>query len=153
MSPNSPPSTGTPDKIATVLGFDYGDKRIGVAVGQTVTKTASPLLILRAHGGAPRWSEVTALLREWSPDALVVGVPTHMDDSEQPLTRKAVAFGRKLRERYRLPVFGADERLTTREARSLDGAAKKRHADDIAARIILQSWLNDPQRHAIPPID
>ena len=147
MLKNSPIDTNTPENITTVLGFDYGTKRIGVAVGQTVTRTATSLIILKANHGTPQWREITHILNEWHPDALVVGIPLHMDSSSQPLTRAATTFGQQLHKRYQLPVYGADERLTTKESQSLiqDAPTKTgpRYVDAIAARIILQSWLNN----------
>ena len=126
----------------TLLCFDYGEKRIGVAVGQTLTGTATALRTLAARAGAPDWSAVDALLAEWRPDALVVGLPLNMDGSEQPLTARARRFARRLAQRHPLPLYFADERLSTREARGREGAAAPREGRDaLAAEVILEGWM------------
>lgn len=129
------------------VGFDFGYKRIGVAVGQEITQTARPLSTLNAKDGVPDWSTVEKLIREWRPIALVVGVPTCIDDSEQYTTPAAKAFARKLRKQFNLPVHLVDERLTTVEARAqlfAEGGYRKiknTPIDSIAACIILEQWL------------
>jgi putative Holliday junction resolvase len=131
----------------TLLAFDFGMRRIGVAVGQRVTGTATPLRTLRARNGRPDWSELAALVREWQPDALVIGLPLNMDGSEQPLTGRARQFGRQLTERYRLPVLEVDERLSTREAwQTRSGTSTfptDGEIDKLAAAIILETWLHE----------
>lgn len=129
-----------------VLGFDYGTKRIGVAVGQTVTRSASPLTTLRAtRGEQPDWERISALIAEWKPCAMVVGLPYNMDDSEAEIAPRAKRFARQLEGRYRLPVHLVDERLTSREAeRSLGpGSERDERIDSLAAAFILETWLND----------
>jgi putative Holliday junction resolvase len=131
----------------TLLAFDFGIRHIGVAVGQRVTGTATPLRTLRARNGRPDWSELAALVREWQPDALVIGLPLNMDGSEQPLTNKARHFGRQLAERYNLPVLEVDERLSTREAWQTRSDASTfptdGEIDKLAAAIILETWLHE----------
>src|SRR5690348_12316688 len=100
-----------------VLGFDFGMKRIGVAVGQAITKSARPLTTLKANQGVPQWEVLNKLIKTWQPDALVVGIPLNMDGTEQPLTQAAAAFSNELKQRYGLPVYGMDERLSTKDAR------------------------------------
>ena len=100
----------------TVLAFDYGDQYIGVAVGQTLTASAQALAVLHSRDGIPDWARIQHLLAEWQPCALVVGLPLTMDGHEQPVTQKAKRFGRQLEGRYNLPVYFADERLSSREA-------------------------------------
>ncbi|MDR3478175.1 MAG: Holliday junction resolvase RuvX [Gammaproteobacteria bacterium] len=130
-----------------LLGFDFGMKRIGVAVGQTVTKTARPLGVVKATLGIPQWDTLKKFIHDWRPDALVVGVPLNMDGTEQPLTQAARQFSNALAERFQLPVFGIDERLTSVEAKdrifSEGGykALKNSQIDSIAAQLILQNWL------------
>jgi putative Holliday junction resolvase len=132
----------------TLLAFDFGLRRIGVAVGQTVTQTATPLHILLAKQGEPNWQEVAILLRTWKPDGLVVGVPVHLDNTEQTITFAARAFAESLR-RFDLPVYEFDERLTTKEARQQlfdQGgyqALQKSPIDSIAAKLILEDWLKN----------
>lgn len=131
----------------TVLGFDFGTKRIGVAVGQTVTQSATPLLILAANNGEPKWEEIEKLIRHWKPAALIVGRPLNMDGTTQPLTDAAEHFANELKSRYGLPVYEVDERLSSVEARSTvfdQGgyrALRKKPVDGVAAQIILQDWL------------
>src|SRR5210317_2145775 len=103
----------SPAIFKTLLGFDYGRKRIGVAVGQQVTQSATALTTVSARDGKPDWPAITRLIEEWKPDALVVGIPYHMDGSEQDMTRAAQRFCRQLEGRYRLPVHPADERLSS----------------------------------------
>jgi len=126
-------------KTLTVLGFDFGMKRIGVAVGQTVTHTATPLLILKAQDGVPQWSEVEKLIHDWQADALIVGLPLNMDDTYQPVTFCAKRFANKLNAKYKLPVHLVDERLSTRAARRI--AENDEPVDAIAAQLILETWL------------
>ena len=137
----------------TFLGFDYGERRIGVAVGQSVTGTASPLSTVNVRGGEPDWDSIDGIVSTWKPDGLVVGEPLHMDGRLQAMTRRARRFRHALRSRFGLPVHAADERLTTVEARAelagrgaFRGAgAGRRHKVDhpVAARIILESWLGE----------
>ena len=127
----------------TLLAFDYGTRRIGIAVGQTLTGTARPLATLKSRNGKPDWEAIGRLIREWQPDRLVVGLPLHMDGSEQPMTELARRFGRQLEGRYNLPVEWADERLTSEEAeRNLPGGGDKAAIDAEAAAVILQGWLD-----------
>lgn len=130
---------------STLLAFDYGDVRIGVAVGQTVTATASPLTSVRVRGRHPDWNTISSLVQTWEPDALVVGLPYNMDGSDQDTTDSARRFGRQLHGRYRLPVHMVDERLTTREAQSRLAEQGDPDGDDdpVAAQIILESWFSE----------
>ncbi|MGD2075451.1 MAG: Holliday junction resolvase RuvX [Gammaproteobacteria bacterium] len=124
----------------TLLGFDYGRKRIGVAFGQQLTRTATPLATVSARDGSPDWSAISRLIREWKPDALVVGIPYHMDGSAQTTTDAALRFSRQLEGRYSLPVFPAEERLSSYIIESrLSG--KHPDMDALAAQVILQDWL------------
>ena len=126
----------------TLLGFDFGRLRTGVAVGQSLTRTATALTTLEAKNNKQDWQAIDALVKEWQPDALVIGVPLHMDGSEQEMTGAARKFGRQLKARYNLPVHEADERLTSVEAEhNLGSATDKQAIDQEAARLILQAWL------------
>ncbi len=129
---------------SVLLGFDYGTRRIGVAVGETVTGRARPLGLVPVHRNRPDWTVVTRLIDEWRPGRLVVGLPLTLDGEEQPASDGARRFGRQLEGRYRLPVELVDERLTTRAAREeLAGAGRWRDpADPVAAQLILEGWLN-----------
>lgn len=130
-----------------LLGFDFGMKRIGVAVGQTITQTARPLATLKANQGVPQWKELNKLIKIWQPDALVVGIPLNMDGTEQPLTRAAQEFSAALKQQYGLSVYGIDERLSTKDARERlfkQGgykALQDGQVDSVAAQLILQNWL------------
>lgn len=131
----------------TLLAFDFGMKRIGVAVGQSLTGTASPLAPLSARDGQPDWGQVEKLLAEWAPARLVVGLPLNMDGSEQPLTAAARRFAGRLHGRFGLPVDSIDERLSTKAVReelfSRGGyrELQKKSVDSRAACLILESWF------------
>jgi len=120
----------------TFLALDYGLKRTGVASGNRITRTATPQATIRAEGDA-RFAQVAARLKEWQPDALVVGVPTHPDGAAHENTARARTFARQLHGRFNIVVYEVDERYTTTEAHSL-GA---RDADAAAAAIILEQFL------------
>jgi len=127
----------------TLLGFDYGRRRIGVAVGQRLTQSATPLTTIRARDGKPDWPSVTRLIEEWKPGALVVGIPYHMDGAEQDMTHAAKKFCRQLEGRYRLPVHQAEERLSSWVVENQLSAREQAGTDidALSAQIILQDWL------------
>ena len=135
--------------LQRVLGFDYGTRQIGVAVGQTLTASASPLRELRARDGIPDWEEIAALLREWRPDALVVGLPLNMDGTPSDMSARAEKFARRLQGRFGLPVHCIDERLSTFEAkqtlrdsgRRQQGSYRDNPVDSLAAVLLLETWL------------
>lgn len=131
------------------LGFDFGGKFIGVAVGSTQLGQAQALTTVRVSANKnPDWVHITRLIEQWRPHALVVGLPLNMDGSEQAMTRAARAFGDRLKERYNLPIHMVDERLTTRAAKDVlyaegvAGTRQKGRLDEVAAQTILQSFLN-----------
>ncbi|HEX5489078.1 MAG TPA: Holliday junction resolvase RuvX [Rhodanobacteraceae bacterium] len=136
--------------MSCVLGFDFGTRRIGVASGNRISQSAQPLAPLAAQAGQPDWSRVDALLANWKPEALVIGLPLTLDGGEQKATRGARAFADALAARSGLPVHLVDERHTSQEAasrfaaRRAAGAARRRDAaniDSLAAAVILESWL------------
>jgi len=133
----------------TLLAFDFGTKSIGVAVGQQLTGTARPLPALKAQDGTPDWLKIEALLKEWQPDHVVVGLPLNMDGTEQPLTASARKFANRLHGRFGIKVELHDERLSTVEARadlfSRGGfrALNKGSVDSLSAVIILESWFEN----------
>ncbi|MES9960673.1 MAG: Holliday junction resolvase RuvX [Sedimenticola sp.] len=133
--------------MGTLLGFDYGPSKIGVAVGQTLTGSASPLETLRSVQEKPDWEGISRLIEEWKPEALVVGLPFNMDDTEAEIAPRARRFARQLEGRYHLPVHMADERLTSLEAKRQLGRKPKKieELDAIAAKLILETWLTDPK--------
>jgi putative Holliday junction resolvase len=122
-----------------IMGFDYGTHRIGVAIGQRITQTASPLAILKARQGQPNWSEIEALIIEWQPEAFVVGLPLHMDDEPSDLSVQAEKFARRLTGRFNLPHTMVDERLSSVEAKNLSAGDA---IDDVAAVLILETYLS-----------
>ena len=128
-----------------VLGFDYGPRKIGIAVGQTLTGTASPLQTLRAVKEKPDWNGIGGLIETWQPDALVVGLPYNMDDTEAELAARAKRFARQLEGRYRRKVYLIDERLTSFEARRWmsDSIKRVEDLDAVAAKLILETWLRE----------
>jgi putative Holliday junction resolvase len=133
--------TRDPAPITTLLAFDYGERRIGVAVGQTISASASPLGIVAARGGRPDWEQLDRLIADWRPDALLVGLPRHLDGAEHELAARVGKFANRLRNRYRLPLQFVDERLSSHEAARRAPAGKP--VDAYAAQVILESWLND----------
>ena len=143
------------------MAFDYGARRIGVAVGQATTGSASPVGVVPVHG-APDWTALARCVREWSPARLLVGLPYNMDGTETSLTATCRAFAAELQRRYGLPVEFVDERLTSaaatdelREARRAGARARRVRREDIdahAARLILETWLRGPHdRTGSPP--
>jgi putative Holliday junction resolvase len=135
---------------AVILAFDYGARRIGVAVGQTTTGTASPAGVIAVHGG-PDWTAIERCGSEWSPARLLVGLPYNMDGTETVLTGTCRAFAGELARRFHLPVEFVDERLTSvaaqsdlRDARRSGARTRRVKREDIdanAARLILETWL------------
>ncbi len=143
-----------PAKVSghTILAFDFGARWIGVAVGDTETRLAHPLGMFEAESGAKRMSEVETLLKRWRPERLLVGLPLAMDGSEHAMSQRARRFARQLEARFRLPVELADERLSSVTARAhlretgRGGREHKNAAHALAAKIILQSYLDEPPR-------
>ncbi len=142
----------------TVLGFDFGTKRIGVAAGQDLTGTAQGIATIANSGSHGPWPAIEQLIKEWRPNALVVGLPHTQDSGETDLARSARAFGAKLTERFGLPVHFIDETLTSRAAETLVSQAiptgkrvmGKRQGlrDQIAAELILCTYFNEQDRKA-----
>jgi putative Holliday junction resolvase len=141
---------------ATVLAFDFGTRRIGVAVGNTLTRRAHPLTTIEGERNDERFAAIAALVAEWQPGMLVVGLPTHADGSAHDMTLRAQRFARQLDGRFGLPVAMVDERWTTEAAQSAQDAAgaagRKGRAvrDQIAAQLILQSWFDEPDNSNAP---
>ena len=134
----------------TYLGFDFGNKKIGVAVGQTTTATASPLQTIRSINQNPDWRIISQLIAEWRPAGLVVGISRQVDGSDNMITPRMLKFCRQLEGRYQLPVYQQDETLSTFEAKqllfdevSVNAAKLWAVQDQLAAQLILQTWLNE----------
>lgn len=146
---NSAPPEGT------VLGFDFGLSRTGVAVGETLTGSARPLRTLACRDGQPNWDEVAQLIAEWQPVALVVGVPRHADGTLPAAGEGAERFARRLHGRFRLPVHTVDERLSSyvaeqalahRGVRGQRLRKQKAALDSMAACVILDTWFTEHGR-------
>jgi putative Holliday junction resolvase len=140
-----PPSTD-----ATLLAFDFGTRRIGVALGTTRLRSARPLTTIETERNDARFAAIDALVAEWKPDGLVVGMPVHADGTAHDMTARARRFARQLAARYRLPVAQVDERYTSELATSALQAQGRGGRDDrtlrdaVAAQIILQAYLDTP---------
>lgn len=131
--------------MSSLLGFDFGSHKIGIAVGQTVTATASPLTTLSYIKQKPDWNGIEKLISEWKPDTIIVGLPFQMDDKEAELAVRAKKFARQLQGRFKIPVEMIDERLTSKEASNRLGKKAAKDAtlvDSMAAKLILETWLN-----------
>ena len=140
--------TAQPTSPIIVLAFDFGTRRTGVAVGNTLTRSAQPLATLEADTDDARLAAIATLVAEWRPQALVVGVPVHADGTPHAMTARAERFAQALEARFALPVARADERHTTQLAQSaLTGARAGRggraQRDALAAQLILQGWLDE----------
>lgn len=144
---------------ATVLGFDVGARRIGVAVGSGFGLGARALAVVDVHDDRIDWPAIERLHREWRPAGLVVGDPMTLDGGDQPIRDRARAFARELRSRFRLPVALIDERNSSQEAAArfaaerADGKRRRRDAellDALAAAVIVERWLAAPH-DAVPP--
>jgi len=142
-----------PDPGAVVLGFDHGGRRIGVAVGQSITGTATALAVVGNGPQGPDWTTIDRIVREWRPSRIVVGLPLTLTGEEQPASLAARTFGQQLEARFRLPVSTQDERYSSRaaeraftEARRRGEARRKDAAllDAQAARLIVESFLARP---------
>ncbi|MET0808386.1 Holliday junction resolvase RuvX [Pseudoxanthomonas gei] len=137
----------------TVLGFDVGAKRIGVAVGSAFGSGARALAVIDVHGNGPDWAAIDKLRAEWRPDGLVVGDPMTLEGGDQPIRLRAHAFARELHARYSLPVVLVDERSSSVEAAQrfaldrAEGRKRRRDAvalDAVAAAVIIERWLAAP---------
>lgn len=120
------------------MAFDFGTKRIGVAVGQKITGTATPVTVVKARDGKPEWQVIDRLVEEWKPAVFVVGLPINMDGTESDMSKAAARFGRRLHGRYGIRIELVDERLSTFEAREFETPEQ---LDAIAAKLILETWL------------
>jgi len=135
-------------QITNVLGFDYGKKRIGLATGQTITHSATPCKTLKQIDGNPDWPAIEAEIKQWKPQALIVGMPYHTDGSENKMTAAARQFAYELEKRFKLPVIEVNEALSSQQAEEAlkqnikINKQNKHEIDRIAAAIIVQRWLN-----------
>ncbi|MFC3903325.1 putative holliday junction resolvase [Acinetobacter marinus] len=139
----------------TIMAFDFGTQKMGIAVGQSLIQNSNPLALFPMKDGIPNWDELLHIIKQWQPDIFLVGLPLNMDDSESDLSRRARKFARRLRHQTNIDTWMVDERLTTRDARQdlanlhAQGQAKRVQADSLAAGLLLESWYREP--HGITP--
>jgi putative Holliday junction resolvase len=147
MTLTSPETNG---RAETVLGFDYGARRIGVAVGQRLSGSASGIAVVPNKGNRPDWPAIERAIRDWAPTLLLVGLPLDLDGGEQPMSAAARGFARSLKNRFGLPVELHDERLTSIEAGQRFASARRsgqrraHHSarlDAVAAEVLIESWF------------
>ena len=137
-----------PDITGTLMAFDFGEKRIGVATGETILKSAHALTTIETEQNEVKFAEIAKLIAEWRPNLLIVGLPTHMDGEAHLLTQLAKKFAQRLEGRFNLPVIMVDERLSSAEAAQSLAAAgvssikQKAMIDAVAAQSILQSYFD-----------
>lgn len=137
-----------PDAIGIVLAFDFGEKRIGVAMGESMLKVAHPLGTITAEENQAKFAQIASLIDEWRPSLLIVGLPMHMDGTAHLLTQYAKKFAQRLEGRFNLPVMMVDERLSSAEASQnlsaagVKGIKQKNMLDAVAAQTILQSYFD-----------
>jgi putative holliday junction resolvase len=140
-----------PDITGTVFAFDFGEKRIGVAVGETMLKTAHALITINSEVNEIRFTEIEKLIKEWQPSLLVVGLPTYLDGTTHQLTQLAKKFAQRLEGRFNLPIIMMDERLSSVEASEhlsnagIKAREQKAIIDAVAAQVILQSYFDSSQ--------
>lgn len=138
-----------------IMAFDFGTTKIGIAVGQNITGTATPLGNVRAKDGKPDWPHLDTIVKEWRPHLLVIGMPLNLDGSDSEMSSRAKKFANRLEARFNLPTVTFDERLSSFDAREVrkESEAKNRAAkvgskketiDSLAAKLILESWLRNP---------
>jgi putative Holliday junction resolvase len=137
-----------PIEPGTLLAFDYGTRRIGVALGNRVVRVAHPLTTIDAEADGERFAAIAALIDEWRPERLLVGRPVHLNGETHETTARAERFARRLQGRFGLPVTQVDERLTTRDAEStlaaagVGGRSRRRSRDAVAAQLMLQAYFD-----------
>lgn len=154
------PETNNHTPIETVIGLDFGVHKMGIALGNTLTQTAQPLMQFAMNNGQPNWQQLLDLIQEWQAHKVVVGLPLNMDGTESELTLRAKKFARRLNhqlqsQHIKCPVIIADERLTSREAKNLAweyGLIKRENdpIDKIASAILLGSWLRSGDGEQLP---
>ena len=125
-----------------IIAFDYGEKKIGVAVGQTSTNTSSPLQIIFNKDNNTNWTSISSLLDEWKPDLILLGKPLNMDGSDSEIMKKVDKFYKELKSIYDADIEFVDERLTTFEAREILKDEKQDNVDAHAAKILIDNWFD-----------
>ena len=125
-----------------IVAFDFGEKKIGVAVGQTSTYTSSPLQVIFNNHDKVNWNEISVLLEEWRPELILIGKPLNMDGTDSEIMKKVDAFYKKLESLYDAKFEYVDERLTTFEARDILKENNVETVDANAAKILIDNWFN-----------
>ncbi|MBF7682792.1 Holliday junction resolvase RuvX [Acinetobacter sp. B5B] len=139
-----------PKTVNTIMAFDFGTQKMGMAIGQRQIQSSTPLAQFPMKDGIPQWDQLLKIVKEWQPELFLVGLPLNMDDSESELSLRARKFARRLRHQTNIDTYMVDERLTTRSAREqLDhyqqqGRGKKLSADSLAAAILIENWYECP---------
>ena len=134
-----------------IMAFDFGTQKMGMAVGQSMIESASPLALFPMKDGIPDWNQLLKIVKQHQPTLFLVGLPLNMDDTESELSARSRKFARRLRHQTNIETLMVDERLTTREARSeleqyqSQGRGKKLAADRIAAALFIESWYRSPE--------
>ena len=142
------PDLNTPQMI---MAFDFGTQKMGMAVGQALIESATPLALFPMKDGIPNWDELHKIIKQYQPNVFLVGLPLNMDDSESELSARARKFARRLRHQTNIETWMVDERLSTRAARDelshyhAQGRGKKLSADSLAATLFIESWYRDPE--------
>ena len=142
------PDLNTPQMI---MAFDFGTQKMGMAVGQALIESATPLALFPMKDGIPNWDELHKIIKQYQPNVFLVVLPLNMDDSETELTARARKFARRLRHQTNIETWMVDERLSTRAARDelshyhAQGRGKKLSADSLAATLFIESWYRDPE--------
>ena len=134
-----------------IMAFDFGTQKMGMAVGQSMIESASPLALFPMKDGIPDWNQLLKIIKQHQPTLFLVGLPLNMDDTESELSARSRKFARRLRHQTNIETLMVDERLTTREARSeleqyqSQGRGRKLAADSIAAALFIESWYRSPE--------
>ncbi len=153
-----PEAVSATRRAGTVLAFDFGEKRIGVAVGESQLRQAHPLTVIQGEGNTERFAAIAALINEWQPTSLVVGLPLTLDGTPHAMTARCTRFANQLRGRFGLSVVYADERLSSVEAEERlrasghNAKSAKNHLDAVAAQLILQCHFDQAPAPPPPPI-
>ncbi|MFH7808244.1 Holliday junction resolvase RuvX [Acinetobacter sp. BSP-153] len=142
------PDLNTPQMI---MAFDFGTQKMGMAVGQALIESATPLALFAMRDGIPNWDDLHKIIKQYQPNLFLVGLPLNMDDSESELSARARKFARRLRHQTNIETWMVDERLSTRSARDelshyqAQGRGKNLSADSLAAALFIESWYREPK--------
>ena len=143
------PESDLNETAQTIMAFDFGTQKMGIAVGQSLIQNSNPLALFPMKDGIPNWENLLKIVQEWQPHLFLVGLPLNMDDSESELSARARKFARRLRHQTNIQTWMVDERLSTREARNTlehyqaNGQAKRLSADSFAASLLIESWYRE----------